>query len=437
MPSRSARATGLEIRPEFPGLLPAALTAGTVDGPPARRSPRDWMVDVTAFALATAGGLLLFFLQAGVETAADGLLLADLAAGVLLSIALWWRRRWPVQLAVLAALLSTFSAAGAIAAGILLFTVAVHRRVAVVWAVAALHLLAGITFVWLRPDPSLPVWAQMVINLPILAAVVAWGMFARARRQLVESLRERAARAESEQQLRIARARYLERVRIAREMHDVLAHRISLLSLHAGALEFRVDAQPREVARSAAVIRASAHQALQDLREVLGVLRAEGETEPSRQPQPSLADVARLVEESREAGMRVSLDCSLPDLAAVPVTIGRTGYRVVQEGLTNVRKHAPDVDTRVILSGGLGPGLSVEVRSRRPIAGSRATPIPGAGQGLTGLSERAAIAGGRLEHGRTPAGDFRLAAWLPWPAEELHGVRTRPAAPDPNAEGAA
>ena len=100
-------------------------------------------------------------------------------------------------------------------------------------------------------------------------------MFVRARRQLVVSLRDRAERAEAEQQLRVAQARQLERTRIAREMHDVLAHRISLLSLHAGALEFRPDAPPEEVARAAGVIRASAHAALQDLREVIGVLRAE------------------------------------------------------------------------------------------------------------------------------------------------------------------
>ena len=98
-------------------------------------------------------------------------------------------------------------------------------------------------------------------------------MFVRARRQLVVSLRDRAERAEAEQQLRVEQARQAERARIAREMHDVLAHRISLLSLHAGALEFRPDAPPEEVARAAGVIRASAHEALEDLREVIGVLR--------------------------------------------------------------------------------------------------------------------------------------------------------------------
>ena len=137
----------------------------------------------------------------------------------------------------------------------------------------------------------------MTWGVVITLAVLAWGMFVRARRQLIVSLRDRAERAEAEQQLRVAQARQLERTRIAREMHDVLAHRISLLSLHAGALEFRPDAPPEEVARAAGVIRASAHDALQDLREVIGVLRAEttGEATHRSRPQPTLADLPALV----------------------------------------------------------------------------------------------------------------------------------------------
>ena len=114
-------------------------------------------------------------------------------------------------------------------------------------------------------------------------------------------------------------------------MHDVLAHRISLLSLHAGALEFHPDASPEEVARAAGVIRASAHDALEDLRTVIGVLRAEagdGDPEP---PQPTLADVPALIEESREAGMQVRFECELPDPGAVPAATGRSAYRIVQE----------------------------------------------------------------------------------------------------------
>jgi signal transduction histidine kinase len=208
-------------------------------------------------------------------------------------------------------------------------------------------------------------------------------------------------------------------------MHDVLGHRLSLLSVHAGALEFRPDAPAEEVARAARVIRENAHQALQDLREVLGVLRAPvGEL-----PQPSLADVRPLVAESGRAGMRVVL--RQETTGEVPDLVGRTAYRVVQEALTNARKHAPGAEVDVRLAGAPGQGLTAEVANGAP--GPAPTPGPGptpgagptpasgatggsrAGQGLAGLAERVGLAGGRLEHGPTAAGGWRLSAWLPWP----------------------
>jgi signal transduction histidine kinase len=159
------------------------------------------------------------------------------------------------------------------------------------------------------------------------------GLFLHYRRQLVESLRDRAARAETEAQLRAEQAQQRARDEIAREMHDVLGHRLSLLSVHAGALEFRPDADPTEIARAAKVIRENAHQALQDLREVIGVLRAPvGEL-----PQPTLADVKQLVAESGRAGMRVGLREEVGGI--VPDVVGRTTYRIV-EALTNARRHA-------------------------------------------------------------------------------------------------
>jgi signal transduction histidine kinase len=267
-----------------------------------------------------------------------------------------------------------------------------------------------------HPDANDPLWISIVFILLITVATVAWGMFVRARRQLVASLRERADRAEAEQQLRVEQARQHERARIAREMHDVLAHRISLLSMHAGALEFRPDAPPEEIARAAGVVRASAHQALQDLREVIGVLREEPAVNggPER-PQPTLANLPGLLDESRQAGMHVSSDCRVDDLGAVPEGVGRNAYRIVQEGLTNARKHAQGAAVDVTVDGAAGTGLTVEVRNRLPV-GVAAASIPGTGTGLIGLTERATLAGGRLDHGRTADGDFELRAWLPWPA---------------------
>jgi len=387
-----------------------------------RRSPRDWVVDALCFLLAVGFTVLTFV---------DGLdrhlgpvpLAVDVSLGGLSCLGVWLRRRWPVGFAVTAILFSVFSTAASGVALIALFTVAVYRRFAVVGLVTAGFAVASIGTVLIRPDTSVPNWSQAALGIVCIAAVLAWGMFVRARRQLAQSLRERARRAESQ---RVAQARQHERHRIAREMHDVLAHRISLLSLHAGALELRPDGPADEIARAAGVIRDSAHQALEDLREVIGVLRADragddwadddwADDAPER-PQPTLADLPELVDESRRAGMRVRLECQVANPAAVPVAAGRSAYRIVQEGLTNARKHAHGAEVSVTVRGAPGDGLTVEIRNPWPEDAASTTAIPGAGSGIIGLAERASLAGGRLEHGRTPTGDFRLWAWLPWPA---------------------
>lgn len=236
-------------------------------------------------------------------------------------------------------------------------------------------------------------------------------MFVRSKRQLTLSLRDRARRAETEAQLRAEQAQRLAREAIAREMHDVLAHRLTLLSVHAGALEFRPDAPQEEIARAAGVIRESAHEALQDLREIIGVLRA-GEPDDAGRPQPTLAALDALVTECREAGMKVTLASRVTDPAAVPASVGRTAYRIAQETLTNARKHAPGTEVTVCVTGAPGDGLVVEVRN--PAPEGEVPSVPGSGQGLIGLTERATLAGGRLAHGAEHDGGFRVRAWLPW-----------------------
>ena len=207
-------------------------------------------------------------------------------------------------------------------------------------------------------------------------------------------------------------ARYAERTRIAREMHDVLAHRISLLSLHAGALEFRPDAPPDEVARAAAVIRASAHQALEDLRAVIGVLRDGPDGPGPEPPQPTLAALPGLLEESRAAGMHIRAEISLPDLALVPDAIGRHALRIVQEALTNARKHAPAQPVTVALE--FSPShVTVDIRNPLPPADA-VRPLAGAGTGygLVGLKERAALGGGSLI-ARPTGGEWRVSLTMP------------------------
>ena len=340
----------------------------------------------------------------------------DAALGGLASLGLWLRRRWPVGVAVVVGLFAIYSVSASGVALIALFTVAVHRRLRTAVLVAVGYAVTSLFTLLVRPDVSQPNWLQGLLGVVCVVAVLAWGMFVRARRQLALVERERAA---SEQELRVTQAQQLERTRLAREMHDVLGHRLSLLSLQAGALELWPDASPAEIASAAGVIRSNAHGALEDLREVIGVLRstrADGdraEGVPER-PQPTMVDVPMLIDESRKAGMRVVLECEVTDLGAVPEAVGRTAFRIVQEGLTNARKHADHAAVSVAVRGAAADGLTVEIRNPWPVGVVGTTPIPGAGMGIIGLAERTALSGGRLEHGRTPAGEFRLWTWLPW-----------------------
>ncbi len=283
--------------------------------------------------------------------------------------------------------------------------------VGVALAGAAAHLLRAL---WL-PTPGLSFLWWTVLVVLTHAALVGWGLLAAARRALIASLEERAARAEAEQGRRVAEARAAERTAIAREMHDVLAHRLSLLATYAGALEYRPDAPPEQLSDAAGVIRTSAHQALDELRDVITLLREDTAEsgEPDR-PVPALSDLAELVAESRAVGTRVEVRDALADRAALPGRTGRTAYRVVQEALTNARKHAPGQPVSIALDGTPGSRLVIEVRN--PLPGEPAAPaIPGSGSGLVGLTERVRLAGGQLDHVRGP-GEFRLHAWLPWPA---------------------
>ncbi|MEV4472710.1 sensor histidine kinase [Nonomuraea salmonea] len=395
---------------EYRWALPSVLLGDAREGGRVRRSTRDWIVDTLMF-LAACLITYLSLVELDKKPEPDPLMALEQVTGALACVAVWLRRRWPVALSVTTALLSSYLELVGGACVVALFTVAVHRPLKISGPVALLNFLTLVPFVALRPeDDDERAWA-VALGVTVVLMVFAWGIVVRARRQLVWSLRQRADSAAEQ-------AKQLERERIAREMHDVLAHRISILSLHAGALEFRPDAPPAEIARVAGAIRTSAHQALQDLREVIGVLRhagPEADVVPDR-PQPTLADLPALVEECRQAGMDVRLDLRAGD---VPDGQGRNLYRIVQEALTNARKHAGDVPVSVVVAGERGEELSVEVRNplgARPVRPSGAR-LPGAGAGLIGLTERAELAGGRLEHGATPEGEFVVRAWLPWPLE--------------------
>jgi len=332
--------------------------------------------------------------------------------GVMCSAMLLTRRRHPTGLACTWVVVGFFSATITGSSPIALLNLAMHRpwRVSMSVAMAQVTLIAG-TF-WVGVESERAYWEAVLGMLLMITTTVVTGMLIRSQRQLTDAWRERARQAEQEQRMRVEEARHLERERLAREMHDVLAHRISLLAIHAGALGYRAGASEEEV-RAAEVIRQCAFEALEELREVIGVLRTQpptdGDSVPER-PQPVLADLPALVEESRDAGASVDLDLAGPP--SVPGRTGRHAYRIVQEGLTNARKHAPGAKVRVRIAPGPDDGLAIEIVNRLPRR-HEPSAIPGAGAGLIGLRERVALVGGRLEHGRTPDGDFRLAVWLP------------------------
>src|SRR5699024_10735380 len=193
------------------------------------------------------------------------------------------------------------------------------------------------------------------------------------------TLRERATRAEQEQELRVAQARTNERGRIAREMHDVLAHRISLVTMHAGALTYRTDLDRDEIARSAEIIQTNAHDALTELRGVLGVLRGE-DTEPiSDRTQPTLGDVPELIREATDEGMNLEVINDADENRSVHDATGSTEEWIVQEAQTNARKHAPHAKVTVELD---RDDTAVHLEIRNPLRVGRSATTPGAGLGL-------------------------------------------------------
>lgn len=324
-----------------------------------------------------------------------------------LGLALIWRRRQPT--AVCLGIIAAAPFQMTFALPVSLYSLAKYgrgRRSLVVLSVGA-GLAAAVV---LLEGP-----ASLLNRLPLMLLVVAGpvllGMYARARHMVVEGLREKARRLEREQSLLARQARMAERTRIAREMHDVVAHRVSLMVIHCGTLE--VDpANSEKTIRTAELVGGIGRQALEELRQVLGVLRADGEGDESapRAPQPTLADVSLLVEQSRAAGMRIELTRS-GTVRPLGASCERTAYRLVQEALTNVHKHAPGAATHVDLHY-TPDALRVTVENEASLDAAP-TGLPSGGHGLIGLGERVTVLGGAFKAGARPDGGFRVAAALP------------------------
>lgn len=263
--------------------------------------------------------------------------------------------------------------------------------------------LAVLTLIVVRPwQPSL-----LIITLGVGRVAVGplLALYFDARRRLVQALTERAERAERERHLLAEQARTEERARLAGEMHDVVTHRVSLMVLQAGAM--RMTATDEETRRQAEELRAAGVQALDELRDLVGILR----TAPEGEETPSVAGFAALVAESTAVGNPAELVEEGDPALASPV-VGRTAYRIVREGLTNVRKHAPGAQVTVRVEYGEAQ-VRLSIRNTPPTREPGELAGTGSGLGIAGLRQRIEVVHGTLRAGREPDGGFRLEATLP------------------------
>lgn len=338
----------------------------------------------------------------------------DLGIGLASFVLMFWRRRFPVQIALITAIASGISASAGGPATLALVSLATRRKTRELVPVAVVSVVCSLWLAHIDPQQGDPWLVSGSLVTSIIGVSIGWGLYIGSRRELLATLRDRAERAESEQSSRVEQARTAERGRIAREMHDVLAHRISLVSMHAGALTYRTDLSAEQIRATAEVIQTSSHQALTELREVLGILRDDPGDALPELPQPSARDIPALVAEARTSGMKIDFEAdSIPE--GLPEGVGRTLYRVIQEGLTNVRKHAPDTLITLGFAGAPGNGVTASIRNPLRLGDARLH-APESGLGLIGLTERAELAGGSLSHSITPDRVFVLRVWLPWPA---------------------
>ncbi|HUR01242.1 MAG TPA: histidine kinase [Nonomuraea sp.] len=328
-----------------------------------------------------------------------------------------WRRRWPWQIALATALLSAFSSTANGPAYVAYVSLCTHRRWHQIVPVAAVSWLGLVAYCTL-PAITEATDVAIVTGTVILGGLTVFGLYFRERQDLAASRQEAALLAEHQQLQRIEQAKLAERLKIAHEMHDVLAHRISLLAMLAGGLAYRRDLTGEQTREAALAIQENAHQSLNELRTVLGTLRRDGAVEA---PQPNLTHLDALFDEVRAAGQQVKVDDTIGDRELLPTPTGRHAYRIVQEALTNARKHAPGSRVTAVLDGRPGDGLRIRVTNPALFA----TPAgPGGRLGLVGLAERIRMAGGTLSHA-VQDGRFILDARLPWEAARCDSTGDR------------
>ncbi|MGY1552105.1 sensor histidine kinase [Microbacterium sp. A588] len=338
----------------------------------------------------------------GQELAAIGArMLIDVALGIVVLGLYAFRRRAPRVIPAVGIALTAFSWLGAGAAAALLVFVSARRRPSEIIVAATLYTAVNCIDITVHPfDDGTPWWLVLIIGGILTGALVLLGLLIGARRQLDEA-------ADAAHTAQVQQARTQERSRIAREMHDVLGHRLSLIAVHAGALEYRRDLSPQQSAEAAGVIRENSHRALEELRDVLGVLHDEVPGDTERTPQPVAADIHTLIADARAAGSPIVISALETD--AVPAELGRHLFRIVQEMLTNARKHAPGERVFLQLTSDAVTGVRLSAQNHV------GAPVAPPGFGLTGVAERVRLAGGELIIDDTD-GCFRVEVVLPWPS---------------------
>jgi signal transduction histidine kinase len=283
-----------------------------------------------------------------------------------------------------------------------------RRRALLAAGLAAVALSVA---VWLQPE-RVATASTWVASLLAVAVAWLWGENLRNRRARWAAMEERARRLEAEREERDRQAVTDERLRIARELHDVVAHSMSVIAVQSGVANHVIDSRPAQARQALATIEATSRSALVELRRLLGVLRQGDDPVASLEPNPGMAEIGRLADQIRSAGVEVELKVE-GEPGELPPGVDLSAFRIAQEGLTNVLKHGGGV-ARVLVR--YSPGaVAVEIADDGR-AGTDGAPAEGTGHGLIGMRERVAVFGGQLTAGPVPGGGYRMAARLPYAA---------------------
>jgi len=278
------------------------------------------------------------------------------------------------------------------------FTAVMHGRRFIAWGILAAEFLLFPWIPYALGNDSAPTHSGIV-------GLAGWLLVLAAVAEMAHIRQQRVTRAQEEEARRRAGE---ERLRIARELHDVLGHNISLISVQAGVALHLMDKQPEQARIALSVIKDASKDALRELRSVLDVLRQVNE-EPPRSPSPGLASLSDLVSRASEAGLQVRAEVS-GDLRGLPVSVDLAAFRIVQEALTNVMRHSGQSTSSVHVTR-KAQELTLQIDNAGGREGSRDGVRPG--QGILGMQERATALGGMVEAGPNPDGGFRVFARLP------------------------